>query len=97
MKMLQTAIVRMAVNPIFLAVTVPTGLQKTLDNLMTGGQVIGLGLAGVFLVIAAIQFMSGGRNAIEMSKLRIICIIVGVVLCAGCSVLKTFLLGLMAF
>lgn len=83
--------------PHMLAVTIPSGLQQTLDNIMTGGQVIGIALAGIFIVIAGIQFMTGGRNAVEMSKTRIVCIIVGTVLVAGCSVLKTFLTGLMAF
>ncbi len=82
---------------LMLAVTIPSGLQQTLDNIMTGGQVVGLALAGIFIVIAGIQFMTGGRNAVEMSKTRIVCIIVGTVLVAGCSVLKTFLTGLMAF
>ena len=82
---------------LMLAVTIPSGLQQTLDNIMTGGQVIGLALAGIFIAIAGIQFMTGGRNAVEMSKTRIVCIIVGTVLVAGCSVLKTFLTGLMAF
>ena len=84
-------------KPYILGVTMPAGLSTTLDNIMTGGQVIGVATAGVILVIAGIQFMTGGRNAVEMGKSRIIFLIVGLVLVAGCSVLKTFLVGLMAF
>lgn len=84
-------------RPYMLGVTMPSGLSTTLDNIMTGGQVIGIATAGVILVIAGVQFMTGGRNAVEMGKNRIIFLIVGLVLVAGCSVLKTFLVGLMAF
>lgn len=97
MKSLITSIKIMAFVPYTLSVTMPSGLQQTFDNIMTGGQIVGLGLAGIFIVIAGIQFMTGGRNAVEMSKTRIVCIIVGTVLVAGCSVLKTFITGLMAF
>lgn len=80
-----------------LAVNVPSGLSTTIENFMTAGQIIGGLLAGIFLLIAAIQFMSGGRNAVEMSKTRIVCVIVGMVLVAGCSAIKAFISGLIAF
>jgi hypothetical protein len=41
--------------------------------------------------------MSGGRNAVEISKTRIVCVIVGMVLVAGCSILKTFISDLIGF
>lgn len=80
-----------------LAVNVPSGISTTIENFMTAGQIIGGLLAGIFLLIAAIQFMSGGRNAVEMSKTRIVCVIVGMVLVAGCSAIKAFISGLIAF
>lgn len=80
-----------------LAVSLPAGLSTTIENFMTAGQVIGGLLAGVFLLIAAIQFMSGSRNAVEMSKTRIVCVIVGMILVAGCSVIKAFVSGLISF
>lgn len=80
-----------------LATGLPASFTTTINNFLTAGQLIGAGLAGVFLVIAAIQFMSGGRNAVEMGKGRIICVIVGMVLCAGCSVIKSYVTGLIAF
>ncbi|MFU0831538.1 MAG: Conjugal transfer protein [Oscillospiraceae bacterium] len=80
-----------------LAVTVPAEITDTINNLTTAGQIIGGSLASVFLIIAAIQFMTGGRNNVEVSKTRIICVIVGMILVAGCSVIKTFIDGLMAF
>lgn len=84
-------------TPLPLAVSIPPGLQTTINNFMTAGQVIGGLLAGIFLLIAATQFMSGGREAVEMSKKRIACVIIGMVLVAGCSVLKAFISGLIAF
>lgn len=80
-----------------LAVSLPAGLSTTLDNLMTAGQIIGGGLAGIILVIAGIQLMTGGRNSVEMGKTRIISLIIGMILVSGCSVLKAFIGGLMAF
>lgn len=80
-----------------LAVVLPSGLSTTLNNFMTAGQVIGGSVAGVILVIAGIQLMTGGRNAVEMGKTRIIFLCVGMVLVAGCSVIKAFIDGLMAF
>lgn len=80
-----------------LAVTVPAEITDTINNLTTAGQIIGGSLASVFLIIAAIQFMTGGRNNVEVSKTRIVCVIVGMLLVAGCSVIKTFIDGLMAF
>lgn len=84
-------------NTMKLAVTLPAGLSSTIDNFMTAGQIIGGLLAGIFLLIAAIQFMSGGRNAVETSKTKIVCVIVGMALVAGCSVIKVFISGLIAF
>ena len=86
-----------APKPYMLAVTLPAGLSTTLDNLMTAGQVIGGGVAGIILVIAGVQLMTGGRNSVEMGKTRIISLIIGMVLVSGCSVLKAFIGGLMAF
>ncbi len=83
--------------PVQLAVSMPAGLSETINNFMTAGQIIGGLLAGIFLLIAAIQLMSGGRNAVEVSKFRIICVIVGMVLVAGCTVIKTFISGLIQF
>ena len=84
-------------KPYMLGVAMPSGLSTTLNNFMTAGQVIGGSVAGVILVIAGIQLMTGGRNAVEMGKTRIIFLCVGMVLVAGCSVIKTFIDGLMAF
>ncbi len=84
-------------STIKLAVSLPSGLSTTINNFMTAGQIIGGSLASIFLLIAAVQFMSGGRNAVEMSKVRIVCVIVGMVLVAGCSIIKTFIDGLIAF
>ena len=86
-----------AFSPIMLAVALPSGLTTTINNFMTAGQIIGGLLAGIFLLIAAVQYMSGGRNAVEMSKVRIVCVIVGMVLVAGCTVMKSFIDGLIAF
>lgn len=83
--------------PVQLAVSMPAGLSETINNFMTAGQVIGGLLAGIFLLVAAVQFMSGGRNAVETSKTKIVCVIVGMVLVAGCSVIKTFITGLIQF
>jgi hypothetical protein len=80
-----------------LAVNVPPGLSKTIENFIQAGQIIGGLLAGIFLLIAAVQFMSGGRNAVEISKTRIVCVIVGMVLVIGCSAIKAFISGLIAF
>lgn len=85
------------IAPMPLAVSVPPGLSETITNFMTAGQIIGGLLAGIFLLIAAVQFMSGGRNAVEMSKTRIVCVIVGMVLVAGCSGIKAFITSLIAF
>lgn len=84
-------------STIKMAVTVPPGLSDTINNFITAGQIIGGLLAGAFLLIAAIQLMSGGRNAVEMSKTKIICVIVGLVLVVDCTVIKTFINGLIAF
>ena len=80
-----------------LGVVLPSGLSTTLNNIMTAFQVIGGGTAGVILGIAAIQLMSGGRESVEMGKKRLTCLIIGMVLLAGCGVIKTFIDGLMAF
>jgi hypothetical protein len=82
---------------ITLAVNIPAQMTDTINNFMTAGQIIGGLLAGIFLLIAAIQFMSGGKNAVEMSKTRIVCVIVGMVLVAGCSIIKAFIDGLISF
>lgn len=84
-------------KPYILGVTMPSGLATTLNNFMTAGQVIGGGAAGIILVIAGIQLMFGGRNSVEMGKTRLIFLCVGMVLVAGCSVIKAFIDGLMAF
>lgn len=86
-----------AVMPYRLAVSVPTGISTTINNYITAGQVIGGCLAGIFLLIAAIQLMSGGRNAVEMSKFRIACVIVGLIIVVGCTTIKAFINGLIAF
>lgn len=78
-------------------VSMPSGLQTTINNLTTAGQILGGCLAGIFLVIAGIKFMHGSRESISDSKIRLACVIVGVVLCAGCSVIKLWLSSLMAF
>jgi len=83
--------------PMALAVSLPSGLTTTIENFMTAGQVLGGSVAVLFLLIAAVQFMSGGRNAVEMSKTKIVCVIVGMVLVAGCSAIKVFIDGLIAF
>ncbi len=80
-----------------LSVNVPSQITDTINNFMTAGQIIGGCLAGLFLLIAAIQFMSGGKSNVETSKYRIVCVIVGSVLVAGCSVIKMFIDGLIAF
>ena len=80
-----------------LSATVPQEITTTINNFMTAGQIIGGCLAGLFLLIAAIQFMSGGKSNVETSKYRIVCVIVGSVLVAGCSVIKMFIDGLIAF
>lgn len=80
-----------------LSVNVPLQITNTINNFMTAGQIIGGCLAGIFLLIAAIQFMSGGKSNVETSKYRIVCVIVGSVLVAGCSVIKVFIDGLIAF
>lgn len=83
--------------PMVLAAGLPSQLTTTITNFMTAGQALGGLLAGIFLLIAAVQFMSGGRNAVEISKTRIVCVIVGMVLVAGCSILKTFISDLIGF
>lgn len=80
-----------------MAVSVPTGISETINNMILAGQIIGGLLAGIFLLIAAIQLMSGGRNAVEMSKFRIVCVVIGLVLVVGCTAIKTFINGLIAF
>jgi hypothetical protein len=80
-----------------LGVVLPSGISTTLTNFMTAGQVIGFGMDGVILVIAGIQISTGGRNAVEMGKTRLIVLCVGLVLIGGCSVIKTFVEGLLAF
>lgn len=80
-----------------LAIKVPAQMTTTIDNILTALQIIGGSLAGVFLGIAAIQFMSGGRNAVEMTKTKIVCIVVGMVVLAGSSVIKVFIQSLIAF
>lgn len=85
------------IQPTLLAVNLPAGLAETITNFTTAGQIIGGLLASIFLLIAAIQFMSGGRNAVETSKFRVVCVIVGMVLVAGCTVIKAFIDGLIAF
>ncbi len=83
--------------PFTLTISMPSGLQTTLNNLMTAGQAIGGGLAGIFLVLSGIHFMHGSRESIENSKIRLACVIVGSVMCAGCSVLKVWISSLMGF
>jgi hypothetical protein len=95
-KIMTMAAIRLP-KPYILGVTIPKQLTDTLENIMTAGQVIGVATAGVILVIAGVQLMTGGRNNVEMGKTRIICLIVGLILVSGCSVLKTFLVGLMGF
>lgn len=85
------------IMPIRMAAAMPQSLQTTLNNLMTAGQAIGGGLAGIFLVISGIKFMHGSRDSVESSKLRLVSVIVGVVICAGCTVLKKWLSSLMGF
>lgn len=80
-----------------LSATVPQEITTTINNFMTAGQLLGGALAGIFLLIAAIQFASGGKNAVEMGKFRLVCVIVGMTLIAGCSVIKAFIDGLMGF
>lgn len=87
----------MMYSAIKLAVTMPTGLSETINNFMLAGQIIGGLLAGIFLLIAGVQLMSGGRNAVEMGKTRIVCVIIGLVLVVGCGAIKTFINGLIAF
>lgn len=83
--------------PFALAVPMPQGLQTTLNNLTTAGQAVGGGLASVFLVISGVKFMHGSRDSVESSKLRLVSVIVGVVLCAGCTIMKAWLSSLMGF
>lgn len=80
-----------------LAIKVPPQMTTTIDNVLTALQIIGGALAGVFLGIAAIQFMSGGRNAVEMTKTKIVCIVAGMAVLAGSSVIKVFIQSLIAF
>lgn len=79
------------------AVPLPSEISKTLNNLTSAGQLIGGGLASVFLVIAAVQHMHGSEESIQKSKKRIVAIIVGIALCAGCTVIKAWIDSLMAF
>ena len=80
-----------------MAITLPTEIQTTINNITTAGQVLGLALAAVFLVVAAVQHMHGSEESIQKSKKRIVAIIVGVALCAGCTVLKAWIVSMMAF
>ena len=52
-------------STITMAVTVPTGLSETINNFMSAGQIIGGLLASIFLLIAAVQLMSGGRMLLK--------------------------------
>lgn len=90
--------VLLPVKTYFLAAApLPPGISETLDNLTSAGQLIGGGLASVFLVIAAVQHMQGSEEGIQKSKKRIVAIIVGIALCAGCTVIKAWIDSLMAF
>lgn len=77
--------------------SVPSEITTTITNFMTAGQILGGSLASIFLLIAAVQFMSGGKSNVETGKYRIVCVVVGMVLVAGCSVIKAFIDGLMGF
>lgn len=85
------------VRTYFMAVSMPSGISDTMNNLTTAGQLIGGSLATVFLVIAAIQHMHGSEESIQKSKKRIVAIIVGIALCAGCTVIKAWISSMMAF
>lgn len=80
-----------------MAVSMPSGISDTINNLILAGQLIGGSLATVFLVIAAIQHMHGSEESIQKSKKRITAIIVGIALCAGCTVIKAWISSMMAF
>lgn len=80
-----------------MAVSMPSGISETLVNLTTAGQLIGGGLASVFLVGAGIQHMMGTDESILKSKKKIVAIIVGIAVCAGCTVIKAWISSMMAF
>lgn len=80
-----------------MSIDLPTSIQTTIDNITTGGQLIGGSLATIFLVIAAVQHMHGSEESIEKSKKRIVAVIVGIILCAGCTVIKAWISSMMAF
>ena len=68
-----------------------------MNSLILAGQLRGGALATVFRVIAAIQHMHGSEESIQKSKKRITAIIVGIALCAGCTVIKAWISSMMAF
>lgn len=80
-----------------MAVSLPPEIAKTLVNLTSAGQLIGGGLASVFLVGAGIQHMVGTEESILKSKKKIVAIIVGIAVCAGCTVIKAWIESMMAF
>ncbi|WBY64699.1 hypothetical protein [Thermocaproicibacter melissae] len=87
----------LAVNPIKMAVSMPTQIQQTINNITVAGQIAGGALASIFLVVAAVQHMQGSEESIQKSKKKIVAIIVGIALCAGCTVIKGWISSLMAF
>ena len=80
-----------------MAVSLPPQIQETINNITLAGQLIGGSLATVFLVFAAIQHEHGSEESIQKSKKRITAIIVGIALCAGCTVIKAWISSMMAF
>lgn len=64
-------------------------------NIVRAVQLIGGGIAAIFLCITGMQFMIGGRNNIEGGKSRLIFTVIGLLLVVGCEVLATWLKTMM--
>ncbi len=94
---MKTTLMFLLVKANTMSIALPSQIQQTIDNITTAGQVIGLALSAVFFVVAAIQHMRGTEESIDKSKKRIVAIIVGIVLCAGCTVIKQWIVSMMAF
>lgn len=78
-------------------IEVPPQVQKTITNYATGAQLLGGSVALFFLILGAIQIIRGSRDSIASGKTRIVCTIVGAVVCAGGFVLKKWIDSLMGF
>lgn len=73
------------------------GVSTTIQNIVTLAQTIGLGISVVFLIIVGVKFQRGGREALQDAKGHFVGIIIGIIVVAGATGIKTLIQGLNGF